>query len=154
IVAVVPVLAAAVAFGGYMTARFRADVEHESTTTVTIARRVFEELTAGERAVQLQASASDDVMVWIRQVINHDVNLFDGPELLATSQRDLFDSGFLPTRTPASVYRAIALERRPVTLADDRVGTFNYLVVGAPVALSGRNAVLTVPLAPRQREMA
>src|SRR5690606_10821549 len=102
----------------------------------------------------LQASASDDVMVWIRQVINHDVNLFDGPELLATSQRDLFDSGFLPTRTPASVYRAIALERRPVTLADDRVGTFNYLVVAAPVALSGRNAVLTVPLAPRQREMA
>lgn len=153
IVAVVPVLVAAVAFAGYTTARFRADVEHEATTTVTVAARVFQELETGERSGAQQAG-QDDVMVWIRQVAGHDVNLFDGPSLVATSQRDLFDSGFLPTRTPAAVYRAIALERRPSALAEDRVGVFSYLAAAAPVPLQGRNAVLTIPLAPRQREMA
>jgi signal transduction histidine kinase len=154
IVAVVPVLGAAVAFGGYMTAQFRADMEYEASTTVTVARRVFQELTAaGERSVELQADASDDVMVWIRQVIGHDVNLFDGSELVITSQRDLFDSGFLPMRTPATVYRAIALERRPAFVAESGPGPFSYVVAAAPVSAWGRDMVLTVPLAPRQREM-
>ena len=44
---------------------------------------------------------TDDVMVWISQVIGQDVNIFRGPHLLATSERDLFASGQLPTRTPA-----------------------------------------------------
>ena len=56
---------------------------------------------------------NDDIMVWIRQVIDQDVNIFDGPRLAATSERDLFASGLLPTRTPDDVYRAIVLERRP-----------------------------------------
>jgi signal transduction histidine kinase len=153
-VAVVPVVAAAVAFGGYMTARFRADVEYEAATTAIVARGVFQGLTAsGERSAELQAEPSDDVMVWIRQVIGHDVNLFEGSELVITSQRDLFDSGFLPTRTPATVYRAIALERRPFFVADEGTGPFSYVVAAAPVTAWGRDTVLTVPLAPRQREM-
>ena len=153
VVAVVPVLAAALAFGSYMTAQFRADVEFEASTTVTMAQRVFRELTASdERGGDLQDAPNDDLMIWIRQVIDHDVNLFEGSELTSTSQRDLFESGFLPTRTPAEVYRAIALERRPSYVADDGTGPFNYIVAAAPAA-TGRDAVLTVPLAPRQREM-
>ena len=50
-------------------------------------------------------------MVWISQVIDQDVNIFDGPKLVATSERDLFASGLLPTRTPDDVYRAIVLQR-------------------------------------------
>lgn len=164
VVAVVPVLAAAVAFGSYMTARFRADVEYEASTTATVARRVFQQLTAdlaqdrperapGDPSADLRAAPPDDVMVWIRQVIGHDVNLFEGSELVITSQRDLFDSGFLPTRTPAAVYRAIALDRRPSFVAEDTTGSFSYIVAAAPVTAWGPDAVLTVPLAPRQREM-
>src|SRR5690606_28202602 len=103
----------------------------------------------------LQPTPSDDMMVWIRQVIGHDVTLFDGSDLVVTSQRDLFDSGLLPTRTPAMVYRAIVLDRRPVVVAEDRIGALRYVVAATPVATLGRDdAVLTVPLAPRQREMA
>ena len=130
-VAVGPVLVAAVAFGAYTTARFRADVENEAASTATVARRVFEELSTA-----IASGADDYFLVWIRQVINQDVNLYDGSELFATSQRDLFDSGLLPTRTPAAVYRAIALQRRPNFLAEDRVGSFQYLVAATPVPLA------------------
>ena len=59
------------------------------------------------------ASYDDDVLVGVSRVLNQDVNIFDGPRLVATSQRDLFASGLLPTRTPADVYRAVVLERAP-----------------------------------------
>ena len=73
-------------------------------------------------APKASAPVNDDVMVWISQVIDQDVNIFDGPELLATSERDLFASGLLPTRTPDEVYRAIVLERLPSFVDEDQIG--------------------------------
>ena len=150
--AVGPVLLFAAAFSSYTMARFSADIESEASSVVAVARRVFEELLAAGRQ-STPVSVGDDVMVWIQQVIDQDVNLYDGPHLVATSQRDLFASGLLPTRTPASVYRAIALHRAPTYVARDRIGTFQMLVAAAPVTARGKDAVLSVPLATRQREV-
>jgi len=152
--AVGPVLLFALAFGAYMTDRFRADVEFEAGSIVQVARRVFQELAAADpRSDRTEVVPTDDVMVWIRQVIDQDVNLFEGPALVATSQRDLFESGLLPTRTPAAVYRAIALNRLPGFVGEDQIGAFRYLVAAAPVSTSGRAQVLIVPLALRQRDI-
>jgi signal transduction histidine kinase len=146
--AVGPVVALALTFGAYMADKFRADIENEATNVVTVARRVFEEL------LTIQDSApTDDVLVWIGQAINQDVNLFVGSQLVATSQRDLFDSGLLPTRTPASIYRGIALNRLPSYTGDDRIGGFSYLIAASPIPSRGREAILSVPLALRQREI-
>jgi signal transduction histidine kinase len=152
--AVGPVILLALAFGAYMTGQFRLDVVSEATNTVAVARRVFEEFAAAEqRPNQPLATPTDDVMVWIGQAIHHHVNLFEGPQLTATSQRDLFDSGLLPTRTPAAAYRAIVLDRLPTFVAEDRLASFQYLVAAAPVPIRGRDAMLSVPLANRQREI-
>jgi signal transduction histidine kinase len=152
--AVGPVLMLALAFGAYMTAKFRADVESEAASVVTVAKKVFEELTVAEqRPDPTQTAPTDDAMVWIGQVIGQDVNLFDGAGLVATSQRDLFDSGLLPVRTPAAAYQAVALNRAPTFVVPDRLGSFQYLVAAAPVPARGRDAVLSVPLALRQREI-
>ena len=152
--AIGPVMLFAVAFQAYMTEKFRADVESEAASVVTVARRVLEQSVAFEQHPgQLRTTLNDDVMVWIGQVLHQDVNLFEGPELVATSQRDLFASGLLPTRTPAAVYRAIALDRLPTAVAQDNLGTFQYLVAAAPVPAAGREVVLSVPLALRQREI-
>ncbi len=146
--AVVPVLVFAFSFSAYMSDKLRGDVETEALTAATIARRVLEDTIALQ-----EVPPTDDILVWIGQVINQDVNLFDGPRLRATSQRDLFESGLLPERTPASAYRAVALERRPSFAGEDRAGSFSYLVAAAPVPALGRHAVLSVPLALRQQEI-
>jgi signal transduction histidine kinase len=152
--AIVPVVLLALAFGAYMTTKFQDDVESEAAAVVTVARRVLEEIAAaGQRPGQQHARVTDDVMVWVGQVIDEDVNLFEGSTLVATSQRDLFDSGLLPTRTPAPAYRAIALDRLPTFVAHDRLGAFEYLVAAAPMQAQGRDVVLSVPLALRQREI-
>ena len=152
--AVAPVFVLALAFGGYMAAIFRADVESEAAGVVTVARRVLQEsLSLQERPGAAATDLTDDVMVLIGQVINQDVNLFDGSQLIATSQRDLFASGLLPTRTPAAAYLNIALERLPTYVGEDRLGDFQYLVAAAPVPERGAETVLSVPLALRQREI-
>ena len=152
--AVGPVLLFALAFGAYMTDRLREDVRTEAASVVTVARRVFEEIAAADPAVDRSRPApTDDVMVWIRQVINQDVNLYIGSQLVSSSQRDLFDTGVLPTRTPAAVYREVVLGRVPVHVAEDRSGASHYLVAAAAVTAQGADAVLSVPLALRQRDI-
>ena len=42
---------------------------------------------------------------------------------------------------------------REITSVHDRIGSFRYLVAAAPIPALGHEAVLTVPLASRQREI-
>jgi signal transduction histidine kinase len=152
--AVGPIILLALAFGAYTSARIRADVESEAANAVTITRRLFEEFAAFEQHPdEEQAPVSDALMVLIRQMTNQDANLYVGSRLAASSQRDLFDSGLLPTRTPSNVYREIALHRLPAFVGEDRIGGFTYLVAAAPIPVRGRHAVITVPLGTRQREI-
>ncbi len=77
-------------------------------------------------------------MVWISQVIDQDVNVYRGAELVATSERDLFASGVLPTRTPDDVYRAIVLERLPSFVREDAIGAFPYMLAARRCARPDR----------------
>jgi nitrogen fixation/metabolism regulation signal transduction histidine kinase len=81
------------------------------------------------------------------------VNIFLGARLLATSERDLFASGLLSTRTPEAVYRAIVLEHQSGFVGLDSIGDFSYTVAATPVRAGLPDAILTVPIAPRQQQI-
>src|SRR5207302_605777 len=101
---IVPVITLAFVIRAYFANLLLSDIQGEASRTAAVAGRVIQESDALLRA---QATPfGDDAMVWISQLINQDVNLFDGAELSVTSERDLFESGLLPTRTPDDVYRA------------------------------------------------
>jgi signal transduction histidine kinase len=151
---VVPGLTLALVIRQYFAGQLRADVEREATSTATTARRVIEEsLALQRRGSQSPVPITDDAMVLISQVIDQDVNIFGGSRLLATSERDLFASGLLSTRTPEAVYRAIVLERRPSFVDQDAIGEFTHLIAATPVRAGLSDTILTVPLAPRQQEI-
>ncbi|HNV02219.1 MAG TPA: HAMP domain-containing sensor histidine kinase [Vicinamibacterales bacterium] len=151
-VAVIPVLTLAFVSRAYMTGRLYADIEEAAIQTITVAQRFVQDYgRLQERSEGAPGMLTDDVMVEIARVINQDVNVFEGPRLVATSERDLFASGLLATRTPADVYRAVVLDRRASYVGRERVGQFSYIVAAAPVRVSGTNALLTVPLTLRQR---
>ncbi len=57
-VAIGPLLLFTVAFGAYMDAKFRADVEAEAETVVTAARRVFEQVASAEEPVGQRTRAA------------------------------------------------------------------------------------------------
>jgi two-component system, NtrC family, nitrogen regulation sensor histidine kinase NtrY len=150
---IIPVLTLAVAIRWYFANLLTADVAVEAARTASVAQRVIEQSNALIQRTEGLAPASDDVMIWISQVIDQDVNIFEGAQLIATSKRDLFASGLLANRTPDSVYRAIALQRLPSFVGQDRIGTVPYTIAAAPVHAGGRKVILTVPLATRQRDI-
>lgn len=151
---VAPVLILALATRTYIAAQLHAGIESAAARTVEVAQHVIDDfLTIQQRGVSAVPGLDDDVLVWISRVIDQDVNVFNGSRLLATSERDLFASGVLPTRTPANVYRAIVLRRLPSFVGDETVGGFRYLVAGAPVRAGGRDGIVTVPLTLRQQEI-
>ena len=51
------------------------------------------------------------------------------------------------------VYRAIALDQLPNFVGEDAIGSPGYQLAAAPVSAVGRDVILTVPLASRQREI-
>ena len=152
--AIIPVLTLALVIRAYFANLLQADVEGEAARTAAIAQRVIEDLDTGlRRSTETTGTLNDDWMVWISQVIDQDVNVFRGARLAATSERALFASGVLPTRTPDDVYRAIVLERQPSFVREDAVGSFNYMLAAAPVRAAGPDVLVTVPLTLRQREI-
>jgi signal transduction histidine kinase len=145
---VIPVVTLALVTRVYIADRLRGDVESAAFKTTMIARQIIEEY-----RVQPSARVSDDAMVGLSRVIGQDVNIFAGARLQATSQRDLFASGLLPARTPADVYRAIVLDRMPTVITEEQAAGFQYMLAAAPLRVSDRESVLTIPLTLRQREI-
>ena len=152
--AIIPVLTLALVIRTYFANLLQGDVEAEAARTAAVAQRVIQDVDTGQRRTsEPAATLSDDWMVWISQMIDQDVNVFRGAELVATSERALFASGVLPTRTPDDVYSAIVLQRLPSFVREDAIGAFSYMLAAAPVRAAGQDVLLTVPLTLRQREI-
>lgn len=149
---VVPVVALALVTRAYMATSLRQDIEREATRTVLSASRVVEDFAAIESRGATNLPVLDDsLLVWLSRVIGEDINVFAGAGLLASSERTLFASGLLPTRTPGDTYRALVLEGRPTYLARESVGDYEYQVVSALVRVDDEQAIVSVPLTLRQR---
>jgi signal transduction histidine kinase len=151
--ATVPVIALALVTRAYVAAQMLSSIESEAVRTAAAARRVVEDL-AAPRAAQQGVSVDDNLMVWVSRLIDQDVNIFNGPRLLATSERNLFASGLLPTRTPSDVYLGLALRAQAATVTRERIGGLQeYMVAATPVDARQLEAMLTVPLTSRQQEI-
>lgn len=148
--ATVPMVILSLSVHAEFEAHVRAEEEAEARTHVTVARRVVEDYEASRPTALVD---DDDVMVWIRSLVEQDVTVFAAGRLLATSQRDLFAAGLLPPLAPAPAYQRIALDRADQYVGREQIGSFGYMMVAARVRFDGQDAILTVPLALRQREI-
>ena len=151
--AVIPVVVLAVAARTYLVNQLRATVEDSAVRTVTNAQRLVEDYAQQRGASAASPPVDDQFMVLVRWAIDQDVNLFVQAQLQATSERDLFASRLLPSRTPSHAYRSIVLDRLPTSVAVEDVGGVPYLLAAAPVRTGGRQGIVTVPQPLRSDEI-
>jgi signal transduction histidine kinase len=149
---VLPVMVLALATRTFFELQLESSVQSDAVRVAAVAQRVIEEYVALQER-DAGASPSDDIMVWLSSAIDHDVNIYRGPTLYATSERDLFRSGVLPERTPGHVYRAIEIDRLSSHVGQEAIGAVPHMLAAAPVRLEEGRAILTVPLALRQQEV-
>jgi signal transduction histidine kinase len=146
---VVPLIILAIVIRTYFATQLRAGTAESAAKTAMVAQRLIEDLTLRQqRGARTLAALDDPIMALVRGAINEDVNLFEGAQLQATSERDLFASGLMPVRTPADVYRRIVLDQLPTYVRQED----GYLLAAAPVRAGGREGVVTVPVTLRREE--
>jgi signal transduction histidine kinase len=153
-VSVGPVIILAFATRTYFQNQFRSGLEESAVKTATVAQRLVEDYASlQQRGANVPAFLDDQFMVLVRRAIDQDVNLFDRARLHATSERDLFASGILPSRTPGTIYQRIALERLPTSIDVEDVGGAPHLLAAAPVRAGGFDGIVTVPQTLREQEI-
>lgn len=149
---VIPVVALALVTRAYFATSLRQDIEREATRTVLSASRVIEDFGAIEsRGATALPALDDSLLVWLSRVVGEDINVFAGTGLLASSERTLFASGLVPTRTPGDTYRALVVDGQPTALSRETVGRYEYYVASALVRVADTPAIVSVPLTLRQR---
>ena len=158
LLALIPIASLAFLVRGIMVQQLQEDVEKEGIARARVVSRfvrdylLLDRINASERRF---AGVSDPLLEWVSSLVKADVDLYSRGELVATSERELFDSGLLPTRAVPAAYREVVIRRASHSIHRESVGAFQYLVVSVPIALERwqEPGILSLPLASRQREI-
>jgi signal transduction histidine kinase len=102
----------------------------------------------------------DRLLIDLSGIVRHEVNLYWGSALHASSRHELFTAGLLPKRIPGEIYRRLALRGFGLSSRTNRVGDTTYLEMYAPLRVPGDSdserlrLFLSMPLLAQQEEAA
>jgi signal transduction histidine kinase/HAMP domain-containing protein len=101
----------------------------------------------------------DQLLIELSGIVRHEVNLYWGSAIHASSRHELFTAGLLPKRIPGEIYRRLALLGYGLSSRTNRVGDTTYLEMYAPLRVPGgspgsERLFLSVPLLAQQEEAA
>ena len=99
----------------------------------------------------------DRLLIDLSGIVRHEVNLYWGSAIHASSRHELFTAGLLPKRIPGEIYRRLALLGYGLSSRINRVGDTTYLEMYAPLRVPGGSPgndrlFLSVPLLAQQAE--
>lgn len=99
------------------------------------------------------------LLEWLSSVVRHQVNLYWGSQVYASSQQELFTAGLLPRRIPGDIYHRLVHGGYAIDLRVQRHEESTYLELYAPLQLSGagpgqQGLFISVPLLEQEEEVA
>ena len=98
----------------------------------------------------------DQLLIYLSGIVRHEVNLYWGSAIHASSRHELFTAGLLPKRIPGEIYRRLALLGYGLDSRFNRVGDTTYLEMYAPMRIPGASGndrlFLSMPLLAQQEE--
>ncbi len=126
---------------------------------VSAARIIEDYMSALDPGFSIEAEFDDELMSWLSRVVSHEVNLYWGGKVYASSKPELFDTGLLPKRIPGDAYYRVGLAGQNLAARVNRtIDGASYLELYGPVALPGETGAsglfLSVPLLAQQEEAA
>ncbi len=80
----------------------------------------------------------DRLLIDLAEIVRHEVNLYWGSAIHASSRHELFTAGLLPNRIPGEIYCRLALLGYGLSSRTNRVGDTTYLEIYAPAAAARR----------------
>jgi signal transduction histidine kinase len=138
--------------------RLRRQQRDAGEAALTAAQKVL-----GERLLNLpqgfgvDTSLGDRLLSDLSEVVHHEMNLYYGSSIYASSKHELFAAGLLPNRIPGEIYSRLSLLGYGLSSRTNRVGDATYLEIYAPLRLPGIQGgedrlFLSMPLLAQQEE--
>jgi len=106
----------------------------------------------------IETALDDELLVWLSRVLHHEVNLYWGSIINASSKRELFSAALLPERIPGDIYAQLVLLGHDLTWRTSRAGGTDYLELYAPLRIPGEGTgqprlFLSLPQLAQQQEL-
>lgn len=153
---IVPLIAYSLLLGGYLDRKLAREAETYGITVAQVARRFIEDFVAFrmQRGELPSEIFNDDLALWVQRIVRQDLNIYWARELVATSKRELFESGLLNAYVDGDVYQRIAGERTPFSVAAGHLGRLRLLSISTPLVVAGIDepVILSVPTPIDERE--
>ncbi|HEX6200223.1 MAG TPA: ATP-binding protein, partial [Thermoanaerobaculia bacterium] len=101
----------------------------------------------------------DELLIWLSRLVHHEVNLYWGSSIWASSKPELFAAGLLPERIPGEVFSRLTLRGYDLSSRTNVARGIEYLELYAPLRIPGGPAeqerlFLSLPLLAQQEEVA
>ncbi len=145
---------------GVLTEHLREEQRVAGQSALDSAQRVLGEYVQTlEPGFGVESILDDELLSWLSRVIHHEINLYWGSSVYASSRGELFSAGVLPKRIPGEIYAELALGGAPSAERVNQAGSTDYLELYAPLSVPGqpdtpRRLFLSVPLLAQQVETA
>jgi signal transduction histidine kinase len=155
----VPLVALNVLLLRNLEARLQAEQRAAGEAAVRSAQQVLGEYVLSlEPGFGLETALDDELLVWLSRVLRHEVNLYWGSSINASSKRELFSAGLLPERIPGDIFARLVLLRHDLAWRTSRAGSTQYLEIYAPLRIPGvgqgePRLFLSLPLLAQQQEL-
>lgn len=97
-----------------------------------------------------------ELLEWISDLVQHQVNFYWGSEVYASSQQELFTAGLLPKRIPGEVFSRLVLYGYEVGSRTQHAARIPYLELFAPLNVPGwsqQGLFISVPLLEQEEEV-
>jgi signal transduction histidine kinase len=107
----------------------------------------------------IETIVNRELLEWISSLVDHQVNVYWGSQVYASSQLELFTAGLLPRRIPPEVFVGLAFDGSQLGYRRQKAGDTTYLEVYAPLDIEGVSSAqqglfLSVPLVEQEAEAA
>ncbi|HJW93440.1 MAG TPA: ATP-binding protein [Thermoanaerobaculia bacterium] len=153
-VVVVPLVVFVLFVRAYLANRLEAEYVDRGQTALNAAQRVIEDYLASTTSAPPEQVLDDEILSWLARVIGHDLHLYRGEQLVASSRRDLFAAHVESERLPGDVYSAIVVNGRQLFRAMRRAGSTQYVEIYSPISLvRGRSYTLALPFIVQGRQI-
>ncbi|HET7710335.1 MAG TPA: ATP-binding protein [Thermoanaerobaculia bacterium] len=153
-VVVLPLLLFVLFVRAYLANRLNAEYVERGQTALNAAQRVIEDYLASNTNARPEQVLDDEILAWLARVIGHDLHLYRGEQLVASSRRDLFAAHVTASDLPGEVYSAIVLGGKQMFRAVRSAGSTQYIEIYSPVNLAaGVSYTLALPFIVQGRQI-
>jgi PAS domain S-box-containing protein len=153
---VLPLIGLALFVRGYVESRSEAALVRAAVHNVSVAQRVVEDFLASQDDAGAAGRSIDDwILYWLRRLVEQEIHVYRDGRLEASSKRELFASGLLPSRLPGEVQDQVVRGGLPYLVLETRLGPARIPVAYAPLRAASvpEGLVVAVPLTLQRREI-